>query len=61
VHGTADPFGTLDEIEAARVLVPARTALLAVAGGHDLGWGRRPGDAALPGRIVQALLALAAV
>jgi uncharacterized protein len=61
VHGTADPFGTLDEIEAARVLVPARTALLAVAGGHDFGWGRRRGDAALPGRIVQALLALAAV
>jgi hypothetical protein len=28
-----------------------------VAGGHDLGWGRRR-DAALPGRIAQALVEL---
>jgi hypothetical protein len=31
------PSGTLEEIEAARLLIPARTALLAVQGaGHDL-------------------------
>ncbi len=60
VHGTADPFGTLDEIETARALVGARTTLLPVAGGHDLGWGRRRGDATLPSRVAQALLDLAA-
>ena len=36
-HGTRDPFGTLDEIEAARRLIPARTALVAIqSAGHDL-------------------------
>ena len=30
VHGDRDPFGTLEEIDAARRLVPAATALLAV-------------------------------
>jgi uncharacterized protein len=36
-HGTRDPFGTLDEIEAARRLIPSRTALIAIQGaGHDL-------------------------
>jgi predicted alpha/beta-hydrolase family hydrolase len=61
VHGTADPFGTLDEIETARALVGARTTLLAVGGGHDLGWGRRRGDAGLPDRIAQAVLDVAVV
>ncbi len=37
VHGSADPFGTLAELEAARRLIPARTSLLPIAGaGHDL-------------------------
>ncbi len=37
VHGGRDPFGTLDELEAARALVPAPTRLLAVPeAGHDL-------------------------
>ena len=36
-HGTRDPFGTLDEIEAARRLIPTRTALVSIQGaGHDL-------------------------
>jgi hypothetical protein len=61
VHGTADPFGTLEELEAARALIPAPTALLAVAGGHDLGWGGRGRrDAGLPDRIAAAFLDLAA-
>lgn len=30
VHGGRDPFGSIDEIEAARVLVPAPTALVAL-------------------------------
>jgi predicted alpha/beta-hydrolase family hydrolase len=36
VHGTRDEFGTLDEMETALRLVPARTELQAVAGGHGL-------------------------
>jgi uncharacterized protein len=39
VHGTRDPFGSIDEIEAARKLIPANTKLLPVEGaGHDLGF-----------------------
>jgi len=39
VHGTKDPFGTIEEIENARKLIPARTELLVVEGaGHDLGF-----------------------
>jgi len=40
VHGTNDPFGTIEEIEAGRALIPARTALLTVRAGHDLGQAR---------------------
>ena len=59
VHGTADPFGTLDELERARTLITSRTSVLPVSGGHDLGWGARRADAALPERIAEAFLALA--
>jgi predicted alpha/beta-hydrolase family hydrolase len=42
VHGSADPFGALEELEAARALIPARTGLLAIDGaGHGLGAGAR--------------------
>jgi predicted alpha/beta-hydrolase family hydrolase len=37
VHGTADPFATIEELRCAMTLIPARTELLAVEGaGHDL-------------------------
>jgi predicted alpha/beta-hydrolase family hydrolase len=37
VHGTADPFGTLEELREAIALIPSRTDLLPVEGaGHDL-------------------------
>jgi uncharacterized protein len=37
VHGTRDPFGTLEELRAAMEGIPARVDLLAVEGaGHDL-------------------------
>jgi hypothetical protein len=37
VHGTADPFGSLEELREAIALIPARTELLPVEGaGHDL-------------------------
>ena len=59
VSGTTDPFGSLAELEKARELVPGRTALLQVTGGHDLGWSRKRGADALPGRIADAFLELA--
>jgi uncharacterized protein len=59
VSGTTDPFGSPAELEKARELVPGRTALLQVTGGHDLGWSRKRGDDTLPGRIADAFLELA--
>src|SRR3989442_1657217 len=57
VHGSADPFGSLDELESARRLIPARTALLAVDGaGHDLLRGRRQAGAEIAERIATAFL-----
>jgi len=39
VHGTRDPFGSIEEIEVARKLIPAKNDLLVVEGaGHDLGF-----------------------
>ncbi len=41
VHGAADAFGSLDELEAARRLIPAPTGLLELGGArHDLYQGR---------------------
>jgi predicted alpha/beta-hydrolase family hydrolase len=61
VHGTRDPFGALPELEAARVLIPARTEVLAVTGGHELGYSRAAAaDVELPARIVSAFVALIA-
>jgi predicted alpha/beta-hydrolase family hydrolase len=37
-HGTADPFGSIDELRAAAALIPAATELVEVTGArHDLG------------------------
>jgi predicted alpha/beta-hydrolase family hydrolase len=37
VHGTRDPFGSIEELRAAIAAIPARTELLVVAGaGHEL-------------------------
>ena len=60
IHGTRDPFGAIDELEAARALIPARTALLVVDGaGHDLGYGRSAGARRdLPARVLQAFAEL---
>jgi predicted alpha/beta-hydrolase family hydrolase len=44
VHGTRDPFGTLEELRAAMELIPARVDLMAVQGaGHDLRQAARMG------------------
>jgi len=43
VHGSRDPFGTLEEMRAAIALIPAATTLAEIEGaGHDL---KRPGAA----------------
>ena len=55
VHGTRDPFGTMEEVEAARKLIPAKTGLLRVEGaGHDLGFKGKARNEALPAEIVAA-------
>jgi uncharacterized protein len=41
VHGSRDPFGTLEEMRSALHLIPVTTSLLPIEGsGHDLGFGR---------------------
>ncbi len=61
VHGTRDPFGTIEQIEAARRLIPAPTQFMTVEGvGHDLGFARKIADTAkdLPGRVVASFAKL---
>ena len=43
IHGTRDPFGRIDEMQAAIALTPARTKLVAIEKvGHELGAGAAP-------------------
>ena len=45
VHGTRDPFGTVEELRTAIELIPARVDLMAVEGaGHDLRQAARMGE-----------------
>jgi predicted alpha/beta-hydrolase family hydrolase len=54
VSGTRDPFGTIDEIEAARRLIPAKTLLLPVEGaGHDLGFAGKKKREDLPATVLE--------
>ncbi|HOQ45536.1 MAG TPA: dienelactone hydrolase family protein [Bryobacteraceae bacterium] len=47
VHGTRDPFGSIEQIRDALTLIPARTELLAVEGaGHDLAKKAKPAEIA---------------
>ena len=55
VSGTRDPFGSIEEIEAAIKLIPARTELVQVDGaGHDLGVKGKPGGTDLAQAVVGA-------
>jgi uncharacterized protein len=58
VHGRTDPFATPTELESARALIPAKTGVLSIDGGHDLAWGRKRSGHDLPARIAEALLDL---
>jgi len=53
VHGTRDPFGSIEEIGFARKLIPAKTLLVPVEGaGHDLGFKGKSKREALPSLVV---------
>ena len=55
VHGTRDPFGSIEEMESALKMIPAKTELLQVDGaGHDLGFKGKTAPEALPGKVVSA-------
>lgn len=54
VSGARDPFGTIDEIESARKLIPAKTLLVPVEGaGHDLGFSGKKKREDLPAFVLQ--------
>jgi predicted alpha/beta-hydrolase family hydrolase len=40
VHGTRDPFGSVEELSMALALIPAATHLVAIESGHDLQRGK---------------------
>ena len=53
MHGTRDPFGSVEEMTEALRLVPAKTELMIVEGaGHDLGFKGKERAAELPGIIL---------
>jgi predicted alpha/beta-hydrolase family hydrolase len=52
VHGTRDPFGSVEEMTKALQLILAKTELMKVEGaGHDLGFKGKTGQKELPGKI----------
>lgn len=55
VEGTRDPFGSIEEMEAAIELIPARTQLLKVEeAGHDLNFKKGKSGGDLTGDVVSA-------
>jgi uncharacterized protein len=59
VHGTRDPFGTIEEIEGARNLISAKTELLVVEGaGHDLGFKGKTENEGLPATVLAKFVGL---
>jgi uncharacterized protein len=55
VHGTRDPFGSIEEMKKALHLIPAKNDLLEVEGaGHDLGFKGKGGVQQLPAQILAA-------
>lgn len=55
VQGTRDPFGSIEEIQQALKMIPARARLLPMEGaGHDLGFKGKARVESLPTEIVSA-------
>jgi uncharacterized protein len=58
VHGSRDPFGSLEEMRAALQLIPVAASLLPVEGaGHDLVVGRKTQTTGLPQAVLAAFRA----
>lgn len=58
VHGTRDPLGSIEEMESATKLIPAKHMLMPVEGaGHDLGFKGKVRREDLPARVVAAFQA----
>jgi uncharacterized protein len=56
VHGTRDPFGSVEEMTKALQLIPAKTELMKVeGGGHDLGFKGKSQALELPASIFSKL------
>jgi uncharacterized protein len=61
VSGTRDPFGSIEELQRAIKMIPARTKLLPIEGaGHDLGFKGKTKKEELPKQIVSEFAAFAA-
>ena len=57
IEGTRDPFGTIEEIEKAVKLIPAKTKVVPVEGvGHDLGFGGKKKSQDLPAKVLEEFL-----
>jgi predicted alpha/beta-hydrolase family hydrolase len=55
VHGTRDPFGSVEQMTKALQLIPAKTELMTVEGaGHDLSFKRKSQVQGLPEQILAA-------
>lgn len=55
VHGTRDPFATIEELQKAIKMIPAKTKLIPVEGaGHDLGFKAKAAPQALVATIAAA-------
>jgi uncharacterized protein len=53
VHGTRDPFGSIEELQHAMKMIPAKTKMLTVEGaGHDLGFKGKAKEGNLPAAIL---------
>ena len=58
VHGARDPFGSVDEIDRALQLIPAKKELVKVEGaGHDLGFKGKLKNLSLAERVITAFTA----
>jgi predicted alpha/beta-hydrolase family hydrolase len=53
VHGTRDSFGSIEELQHAMKMIPAKTKLLTIEGaGHDLGFKGKAKEGNLPAAIL---------
>ncbi len=54
VHGTRDPFGSIEELQQAVKMIAGKTKMLVVEGmGHDLGFKGKTGREKLPDEVLR--------